>query len=193
MLDPDIDDLHAILRGELLQTGADVAHHLGAFGAEQGGERPLAEFVAQRGAEQRLQLILHALFGYRGAAGRDHRLQRVDDAEAGIGVHLQAGLVGREHRLVVEFDIEHALVDPHQPIDEGHARGQARAGLAEHFIGAIFVDRAHGLLKAQHHRLARLGHDREGAGGEDQQHQGEHAKGDGIAEQGAVHWATPGV
>src|SRR3546814_11006391 len=65
-----------------------------------------------RSAEDRLELFGDALFGRRRTAGRDHRLQRIDDAEPRIGIDFEPELIGREHLLIVEIDIEHALVDP---------------------------------------------------------------------------------
>ncbi|MFY8134401.1 MAG: DNA gyrase subunit A, partial [Aquimonas sp.] len=38
--------------------------------------------------------------------------------EAGERIHLQPQLIGRQHRLVFQLDIEHALVDPHDAVDE---------------------------------------------------------------------------
>ena len=50
---------------------------------------------------------------------------------ARIGIDLEPQLVGRQHLLPLHVEIEHALVDPDDPLDERDARDQAGAGLAE--------------------------------------------------------------
>ena len=107
-LDPDVDDLGAILDGDAVERVSDIVHHLAALGAEQGRERPPAELVAQRRAEDRPQLLADILLGSRG----DIHAQRVDDPVAGIGVDLEPQLVGRQHLLVLHLDRLDALVDP---------------------------------------------------------------------------------
>ena len=63
--------------------------------------------------------------------------QRIDDAVAGEGVDLEPQLVGREHRLPLHVEIEHALVDPDDLLDERDARDQAGAGPAELLVRAV--------------------------------------------------------
>src|SRR3546814_12679649 len=92
---------------------------------------PLAQLAPQRRAEDRLELFGDALFGRRRTAGSDHRLQRIDDAEPRIGIDFEPELIGREHLLIVEIDIDHALVDPDELVDERPARNPPGAGIAE--------------------------------------------------------------
>jgi hypothetical protein len=135
MLDAHVDDLGAILAGDPVQRVLDIVHHLAALGAEQGGEGLAAELVAQRRGEDRPQLVRDVLRGLR----RDVHAQRIDDPVAGEGVDLQPLLVGGEHLLVVHPDRLDALVDPDDLLEEGDARGEAGAGLAEGSFGRYLL------------------------------------------------------
>ena len=102
-------------------------------------------------------------------ARRDVHPQRIDDPVAGEGVDLEAELVGREDLLVLHVDRLDALVDPDDLLEERDARGEAGAGAPERLARPVFVEDALRLAEADDHRLLGLGHDREGAGDEDQQ------------------------
>ena len=192
MLDPHVDDLHAILAGEPLQARLDIVHHLIALGAEQCRERLVAKLVADRAAEQRPQRIGDRTLGLRRAARRVDRLQRIDDTEARIGIHLEPQLVGREHLLVVVIDVQHALVQPYQPVDERNPQDRSRAGPPELFVRLPRIHRAHRLFEAQDHHLLRLGHDHDRRGEQDDQDQRRHAERDRVPPE-PLHWPPPVV
>ena len=70
MLDPDVDDLDAVILGELLQPDLDIIHQLPTLRAEQCPEIDLAEFGAQRRREQRRQLVGDSALGAVAQADR---------------------------------------------------------------------------------------------------------------------------
>ena len=111
---------------------------------------------------------------------RSHGLvefQRVGDAVAHEGVHLQPLVVGRQHFLLRQFQIEDAIVDQDHGFDPGQLEVNARLG-----------DEAGRLAEAQDQRLLGLAHLEEGG---EAQRQRERAGGEKENAQ-AHHWPPSG-
>ena len=131
--DAHVDDVNAERLRVMIELIAHLRHQLLALVAHDVGQRRLAEHAAQRRIEQDGEL--------RAGAGRADRLiifQRVDDAVAREGVDHEpfAGLAGAgigavaargDHFLRRLFDVEDALVDIDDAVDERHFHVKARA------------------------------------------------------------------
>ena len=94
--------------------GALVAHDLGLVGE--------AEHAAHRGIQHRGELVV----GAGDAADGLVEFERVDDAVAHEGVHLQPLVVGGENFLLRRFQIENAVVDIDHRFHEGQLEMQTR-------------------------------------------------------------------
>jgi len=123
-------------------------------------------------------------------AGADIHAQRVDDAVASEGIDLQSLLVGRGHLAALHVDVEDALVDPHQIVEEWKAPVEAGAVRAELLAGAILVEDVDRLAETGDNRLARLGHDDDRVEENDQPENREDGGEDRAAQDG-VHLPAP--
>ena len=140
------------------QRGAIVAHHV--------SERRLAEHAAQRRVEQRREPRVRAF----DRADRLVEQQRIDDAIAREGIDDEPLLVGADHFLRRILEIENALVDVDDAVDERPFEVQAGLG-----------DGPHGIAEAHHQRLTGLLHREQRKIGEhddDDREDGEDAAGD---------------
>ena len=99
-------------------------------------------------------------------------------------------LFSGEDLLAFHVDVTHPLVDPHHLVEEGDADLEARAGAAEHFLRFVGIVDRDDFAEPQHHGLARLGHDREGAADQEQHDRRQHGEHDRIAQREA-HWPPP--
>ena len=140
-------ELLAHARHEVL---ALVAHHL--------RQRGLAEHAAQRRVEQDRELQVRAIDGADGLV----EFQRVLDAVARERIDHQALLVGGDHLLRRVLEIEDALVDIDDAVDQRDLGMQSRLG-----------DHAHRLAQPHHQRLAGLIDREQSAVGDDQRHDDE--------------------
>src|SRR5690606_15933605 len=84
---------------------------------------------------------------------------RIDDAEAGVSVDLEALLVAGKHFLPLHVDVEYALVDHEHPLEKRDTKPQARVGLAEGDVRQVPIICAHRLARPNDHDLLGFPHD----------------------------------
>ena len=128
--------------GLLVELLAHPRHQLSALVAHDMGQRRLAEHAAQRRVEQGREPRIGALDRADGLV----ELQRIVDAIAREGIDHEPLLVGGDHFLRRIFEIENALVDIDDAVDQRHFEVQARLG----------DRRSDRLAEAHHQRLPRL-------------------------------------
>ena len=118
------------------QRGAFVAHDLLLIG--------LGQHAAHGGVQHRTELVV----GAEHAVDRLIELQRIDNAVADEAVDLEALVVGGEHFEIRALDVEDAVVEGDDVLDQRELEVQARLG-----DEAAAGDR---LAEAQHERLLGL-------------------------------------
>src|SRR5262249_4194978 len=168
----NVDDYHAERLRLLVHLAGDGAHQRLAFIAHDGDEACAAKHAPQRrlkhGAQPRISSLLVA-----------HRLEeqeRIDDLVAREGVDDEALLIRCDHFLGTRVDVENALVEIFDVLDERNFEIEARAGIlrteqiaarllaAGLFGGALLrrrqparrVDNTNRIAELQHQRLLRL-------------------------------------
>ncbi len=108
----------------LIHLLADVCHQGLTIGADDLSKVRIAKNAAYSGIENIAKLVI-------GAVDVAHRLvefERIDDPVFQEGIDLDTGIVGGEHFLRRRLDIEDALVEQNDILDEGNFEVQARFG-----------------------------------------------------------------
>ena len=175
--DADVDRLDA----EALRLGvhlvADLGHQLGAVVAHDLRQVGLAEHAADR----RVHDVAELAVGLPRGLDRLVELERIDDSVAQEGVDLDPRVVGGQHLLVRRLQVEDALVEVDDVLDQRDLEVQPRLG-----DEAAAGDR---LAEAQQQRLLRLRHDERA--GEDDDEQGHDRGGEDERAVLAHHGCAP--
>ena len=139
------DDLAQALR-LAVHVVADFAHQPGTISPHDGRQRRIGKDRADARIDDRGQ----ADIGPGHTVDALVEAQRIDDPVARESVNDEPLLVGGDHLLLRQFEIEDTLVDRHDIFNEGHLEIEPRRG-----------DRRPGYAaKAEHERLLRLLHDK---------------------------------
>ena len=169
----DVDDRHADALGLLIDLSPDLLHQLGPVVAHHFEEAGIRQHRAHRRRQERVEALIAALHG----ANTLVEAHRIDDAIAGEGVDHQTLLVRRDQLLRIEVEIENALVEIFDVLDQRDLEIEARLD-----------DGAPHLTELQHERLRRRRHDEGRAGDDDQEKRHEDAE---NAEESGLHGWPP--